>query len=82
MYNDLMRNQLAENESCHVDYDAPPLARFSCQLLNGNGQVTSARVYAESMQEAESLLRAANYRFENLSPSLSPVHPAQEKGIF
>ena len=78
-----MRNQLAENAAgCHIDYDAPLLHRFSCQLLTSGGQVTSARVYAESKDEAEKMLKDACYHYRNLSPSICDVHPDQEKGIF
>lgn len=58
------------------------LFRFSCQLLNSSGQASSARIYAESIHEAEQILKDACYQYANLSPSVCDVHPDQMKGIF
>ncbi len=59
------------------------MKKFTCQLLNNNGQVTTGYIFAENENEAVSMLNEAKYRFANLVESkLSPVHPEQEKGIF
>lgn len=59
------------------------MKKFTCQLLNNNGQVTTGYIFAESESEAISMLSEAKYRFANLVESkLSPVHPKQTKGIF
>lgn len=81
-YQTLMASQLAENETCSIGCDTPTLRRFSCQLLNNNGQVTSARVYADNKGEAESMLNEACYKYANLSESADLIHPDQQKGIF
>lgn len=59
------------------------MKKFTCQLLNSNGQVTTGYVFAESESEAFNMLNEAKYRFANLTESkLSPIHPEQKKGIF
>lgn len=59
------------------------MKKFTCQLLNNNGQVTTGYIFAESENEAINMLSEAKYRFANLVESkLSPVHSEQKKGIF
>lgn len=65
-----------------IQLDSPLLNRYSCQLLASNGTVSSARVYAESQDEAEQMLKASCYKYANLALSGDKVHFLQEKGIF
>jgi hypothetical protein len=84
IYNDLLKNTLPDS-GCRVDYDesANELKKFTCQLLNANGQVTTGYIYASDESEAKTMLNEARYRFANLVESkLARVHPEQKKGIF
>lgn len=78
-----MHIQVADSLQVGIDnLDDHTLRRFSCQLLNDNGQVTSARVYAESEDEAKRMLNDACYKYANLAPANALVHHSQVKGIY